>query len=1565
MKKLLLIITLGFLISVFFGIIARDKACAQNPTFRESYDVTLFDIAGGMVEASSGDYVFAGGGIQAILTDINNSGVVQWSKNYNSGFVAQFNDLKKVSTGGYILCGTSSSGGAILTRVDVNGNLIWSKKYQYPDLGGKSSNEYANAVIETSDGGFLVGGGVDYFWDGVSGSTIDTASAMGFKVDASGNLLWNKVWPITNTTLALNHYFNDVAESADGYFFVGESEDESTSSGGNIYSNALFIKTNTAGVTQYIRRWGYNNTTSQGINSAVRLTIGANAGKILLGGYDDLHAFLITVEGAGGVPTMGAFNRRLTGNILGNTYILTKVMENPDGNYSLMGTQLAFLSISLNTMIVKLNSGTGALMFGKSYAPIGLSSIIPKGGIASDAGFYTCQLDQQFTGFNFNVIRTDASGNIGSGSTGCSPASLTPTLNAYAPTLNTPASAEYTSMVATTTTPVITTVTPTATVHCLVSPCVPPAAATTVTATPNPICAGQSTTITASGPASGVTYYVFTTATGGTTIGACPLSVSPGTTTTYYVETSLNANPTCVSLTRTSVVVTVNPAATAYAGLDATICFTGTYTVSGATATNYSSINWTTSGTGSFTNNGTLTPTYTPSAADIAAGFVTLTLTSNGNAPCSNVTDQMTLTINQNATANAGSNASVCAGSSFTVSGATATYYTILNWTTSGTGSFTGNGTLTPTYTPSPADIIAGSVTLTLTATASAPCSNATDNLVLTIVAAPTADAGPNASICFSGTFTVSGATATNYSSLNWTTSGTGSFTGNGTLTPTYTPSPADITAGFVTLTLTSTGNAPCSNASDVMTLTISQGATANAGSNASICAGSNYTISGATASNYNSLNWTTSGTGSFTGNGTLTPTYTPSPADILAGSVILTLTATPLPPCSAVTDNFTLTIVQSPTINTGPDTSICASGTYTVTGFTASDYNSLNWTTSGTGSFSGNGTLTPTYTPSPADILAGSVILTLTATGNAPCSDETESITLTFIISPFVDAGANDSICSGSTFTVFGATASNYTTLNWTTSGTGSFTGNGTLTPTYTPSAADIAAGTVTLTLTAPSAGSCPAATDIFILTIVSSPLGSAGNNDTVCFGNSYTVTGASASNYGSLNWTSSGTGTFTNNGTLSPTYDPSTADSLSGSVTLYLYVTANSPCADVSDSMVLYISTIGSADAGSDTSICPGGSVTLNASGGSTFSWTPSTGLSATNIYNPVANPTISTTYIVTVSNGAGCTATDDILITVNPSPNANAGADVNICSGDGIALLATGGGSYSWSPATGLSATNIANPIASPLSTTTYTVTVTNSFGCSSSDMITLTVYNTPIASITGDTLACSGSPVILTAAGGLSYLWNTSATSQSITVFPVSDSTCYVIVSNGPCSDTAYITVNTLALPVADAGDDITANIGETVQLNGSGGITYLWSPSSGLSDPSISDPTTSPTSTTVYTLVVTDNNGCTDMDMVTVNIEINCGTVFVPNIFSPNGDGNNDILYVRNRCIVELEFIVYDRWGEKVFETSDVNNGWDGEFKGKPMDQGVFVYYLKAVLLTGEEVVKKGNISLMR
>jgi gliding motility-associated-like protein len=159
-------------------------------------------------------------------------------------------------------------------------------------------------------------------------------------------------------------------------------------------------------------------------------------------------------------------------------------------------------------------------------------------------------------------------------------------------------------------------------------------------------------------------------------------------------------------------------------------------------------------------------------------------------------------------------------------------------------------------------------------------------------------------------------------------------------------------------------------------------------------------------------------------------------------------------------------------------------------------------------------------------------------------------------------------------------------------------------------------------------------------------------------------------------------------------------------------------------------------------------------------------------------------------------------------------------------------------------------------------------------------------------------------------------------------------------------------------------------GESVGLTASvtppvPGVTYTWLPATGLSCDDCPNPTATPSVTTIYTVEATSPDGCTGTASATIFVELICGEYFMPTIFSPNEDLNNDELCLLGSCITELSLKIYDRWGELVFETTDQSECWDGTFKGKPMNAASYVYVLELTLQDGTTVSEKGNVTLVR
>jgi gliding motility-associated-like protein len=838
------------------------------------------------------------------------------------------------------------------------------------------------------------------------------------------------------------------------------------------------------------------------------------------------------------------------------------------------------------------------------------------------------------------------------------------------------------------------------------------------------------------------------------------IDLSASTAGTYTVTNNIPAAGGCGAASATAS-VTIDPIATVNAGIDQTTCAsTPTVTLAGTIGGSAATATWT-GGAGTFTpNNTTLNATYAPSPAEISAGAVTLTLTTNDPAgACPAVLDQMTITIDPAATVSAGADQTSCASAStVTLAGVIGGSATSATWS-GGAGTFTPNNTtLNATYAPSAAEITAGTVTLTLTTNDPAGvCPAVTDQMTITINQVATVNAGSDLSSCSSSsTVTLGGVVGGSAVSGTWS-GGAGTFTPNNTtLNATYAPSAAEITAGTVTLTLTTNDPAgPCAAVTDQVTITINPAATVSAGADQVSCASaSTVTLAGVTGGSAASATWS-GGAGTFTPNNTtLNATYAPSAGEITAGTVTLTLTTNdPAGPCGAVTDQMTITINQVATVNAGSDLSSCSSSsTVTLGGVVGGSAVSGTWS-GGAGTFTPNNTtLNATYAPSAAEITAGTVTLTLTTNDPAgPCAAVTDQVIITIDPAATVSAGADQVVCgSSSTVTLAGVTGGSAASATWS-GGAGTFTPNNTtLNATYAPSAAEITAGTVTLTLTTndPS-GPCSAVNDQMTITIDAPATVDAGIDQSVCGSSSVILAGITGGSATSGTW-SGGAGIFTpNNTTLNATYAPTAAEIAAGGVTLTL--TTNDPagaCAAVTDQMTIGIDPVPTVDAGPDQSACAssavftlagtlGGSASSGTWTGGSGTFTPdNTTLNA--MYTPSAAEITSGSVTLTLTtndpSGPCAAATDQVTFTITPLDDAafNYGSSTYCATGADPSANITGlpGGTFT---ATGgliiNSSTGLVDLSASPLAS--YTITYSTNGACPNSSTFDITITNSPSA------------------------------------------------------------------------------------------------------------------------------------------------------------------------------------------------------------------------------------------
>ncbi|HEY5368453.1 MAG TPA: LamG-like jellyroll fold domain-containing protein, partial [Hanamia sp.] len=293
-------------------------------------------------------------------------------------------------------------------------------------------------------------------------------------------------------------------------------------------------------------------------------------------------------------------------------------------------------------------------------------------------------------------------------------------------------------------------------------------------------------------------------------------------------------------------------------------------------------------------------------------------------------------------------------------------------------------------------------------------------------------------------------------------------------------------------------------------------------------------------------------------------------------------------------------------------------------------------------------------------------------------------------------------------------------------------------------------------------------------------------------------------------------------------------------------------------------------------DTTICAASSVNMSATGGTSFFWSPAAGLSNPNLANTVASPIATTKYYVMVSDVNGCSKLDSVTINVNALPVISKSNDTGICVNSHAPIFASGGTSYLWSPVAGLSNPNSPSPVATPLTSTKYYVTVTNATGCSKKDSVNITVNSLPVITKSNDTAICLNSQAMLFASGGTSYAWSPSVglsnpSSATPVAMPLSTTKYYVTVSNGGCAKEDSVKITVKNLPLISKSNDTSICINAHVPMFASGGTSYLWSPSAGLSNPNLASPLAIPLTSTKYYVTVTNATGCSKKDSVLITV----------------------------------------------------------------------------------------------
>jgi gliding motility-associated-like protein len=353
--------------------------------------------------------------------------------------------------------------------------------------------------------------------------------------------------------------------------------------------------------------------------------------------------------------------------------------------------------------------------------------------------------------------------------------------------------------------------------------------------------------------------------------------------------------------------------------------------------------------------------------------------------------------------------------------------------------------------------------------------------------------------------------------------------------------------------------------------------------------------------------------------------------------------------------------------------------------------------------------------------------------------------------------------------------------------------------------------------------------------------------------------------------------------------------------------------------------------------------------------------------------------------VRSAFGCNEDTTFNLSVLETPRLDMPPNPTICVGDQYTFSAPGAIFYDWNPKVSIINPNSSTPTVAPIDTTTYYVFFYSNPECPNNDSITINVirdlkaFAFPDAEICiGDSVQIFASIIVDTSTTNIkpSYLWTPNQeisdnTSPSPFVKPTQDRQYTVRVSYSTCPDGFYTLNIDVGLPASIiANDDKTIIRGESTLLGAipsNPALPISWRPTETLNDPNILSPLATPERTTTYIVQIKDG-ACVTEDSMTIFVLDGCdgSAVKVPNAFSPNGDGKNDILKVFGKGIADIKYFrIYNRWGELVHESFDLSQGWDGTYNGKMANPGVYVYYLEAICINGENAIVKGNVTLLR
>ena len=1108
------------------------------------------------------------------------------------------------------------------------------------------------------------------------------------------------------------------------------------------------------------------------------------------------------------------------------------------------------------------------------------------------------------------------------------------------------------------------------------------------------LCATYSVTLAANTPTgtatgawtqvSGPNSAVFTTS-----VSATSTATGLAEGTYKFLWTMSNGN--CAQVNDT-VAIRIYNTPVANAGPDQSLCATYSVTLAANTPTGTATGAWTqVSGpnTGVFSS----TTTATPIVSSLAEGtYKFLWTMSNGN--CTPVSDTVAIRVYNTPVANAGPDQSLCGIYSVTLAANTPTGTATGAWTqVSGPNSavFTNSVSATSTATG-----LAEGTYKFLWTMSNGNCTPVNDTVAIRVYNTPVANAGPDQSLCATYSITLAANTPTGTATGAWTqVSGPNSavFTNSVSATSTAT----GLTEGtYKFLWIMSNGS--CTPVSDTVAIRVYNTPVANAGPDQSLCGTYSITLAANTPTGTATGGWTQV-SGPNTGVFSSTTTATPTVSNLAEGTYKFLWTMSN-GTCTPAKDTVVVKVYNTPVANAGPDQSLCATYSVTLAANTPTGTATGGWTqVSGpnTGVFSSTTTATPTVSN-----LAEGTYKFLWTMSNGTCTPAKDTVVVKVYNTPVANAGPDQSLCATYSITLAANTPTGTATGAWT-----QVSGPNSAVFTNSVSATSIATGLTEGTykfLWTMSNGTCTPAKDTVLVKVYNAPVANAGPDQSLCATYSVTLAANTPTGTATGAWTQvSGpnTGVFSSTTTATPTIS-----SLAEGTYKFLWTMSNGSCTPVNDTVAIRVYNTPVANAGPDQSLCATYSVTLAANtptGTATGAWMqvsgPNTGVfSSTTTATPTVNSLVEGTYkfLWTMSNGTCTSVNDTVRVNIYDKPVANAGTDQILCAATTTTLSANNPAGTStglWSSTSGGTFANLAqyNTTANALSggnTYAFVWTVVNGICPAAVDTVIVDDYNLPVVKLWSDkTEICEYSCVSFKdqslaygADSVVAWSWDfNNGTSSTLK----DTKTCYgtqgvyatqlTVTSAAGCVNSANlpggITVhpNAVANFGADPGD---VNLTTVVQFIDQSSHTDNWRWTFGDQQLSFEqNPTHLYQDTGLFVVTLIANNQYQCPDTVSLNIHVKeVPSLYIPNSFTPNGDGLNDQFLAVINDYEEFEMRIFDRWGQQLFMSNDPAVGWDGTFKGADVKMDVYVYIVTAKFKSGpDKRIRKytGNVNVIR